>query len=146
MDDNRNRGCCGILPAQAPLANPYVPFQPNSPEQYPAKTGLIRGTLFPCLDLPFLGMVNTEEKSDTMMHQLQALGFAVQELGLYLDTHADDAEAVELFRQYTELYEAGMARYQERFGPLFQKQAAQNGSYTWNSTPWPWEYGANQED
>ena len=27
-----------------------------------------------------------------------------------------------------------------------QKQAAQNGVYTWNSTPWPWEYGANQED
>ena len=43
-----------------------------------------------------------------MMHQLQALGFAVQELGLYLDTHGDDTEAAELFRQYTEMYEAGM--------------------------------------
>ena len=146
MDDNRNRGCCGVLPAQALLANPYVPFQPNNPEQYPAKTGLIRGTLFPCLDLPFLGMVNTEEKPDTLLHQLQALGFAVQELGLYLDTHADDAEAVELFRQYTELYEAGMAQYQQSCGPLFQKQAAQNGAYTWNSTPWPWDYAANLVD
>ena len=146
MDDKMSRGCCGVLPAQAPLANPYVPFQANGPEQYPARTGLIRGTLFPCLDLPFLGMVNTEEKSDTLLHQLQALGFAVQELGLYLDTHADDAEAVELFRQYTELYETGMAQYQQSCGPLFQKQAAQNGAYTWNSTPWPWEYAANQED
>jgi spore coat protein JB len=146
MDDKMSRGCCGVLPAQAPLANPYVPFQANGPEQYPAKTGLIRGTLFPCLDLPFLGMVNTEEKSDTLLHQLQALGFAVQELGLYLDTHADDAEAVELFRQYTELYETGMAQYQQSCGPLFQKQAAQNGAYTWNSTPWPWEYSANKED
>lgn len=146
MDDKMSRGCCGVLPAQAPLANPYVPFQANGPEQYPAKTGLIRGTLFPCLDLPFLGMVNTEEKSDTLLHQLQALGFAVQELGLYLDTHADDTEAVELFRQYTELYETLMAQYQQSCGPLFQKQAAQNGAYTWNSTPWPWEYAANQED
>ena len=146
MDDNELLGCCGILPARAPLANPYVPFQPNNAEQYPAKTGLIRGTLFPCLDLPFQGMVNTEEPSDTMLHQLQALGFAIQELGLYLDTHAEDAEAVELFRQYTELYEAGMARYQEHCGPLFQKQAVQNGAYTWNTSPWPWEYAANQED
>ena len=110
MDDNQSLGCCGILPAQAPLANPYVPFQQHGPVQYPAATGLIRGTLFPCLDLPFLNMVNTEEQSETMLHQLQALGFAVQELGLYLDTHGDDAEAVELFRQYTELYETGMAQ------------------------------------
>ncbi len=146
MDNQLSRGCCGMLPADAPLANPYVPFQPKGQEQYPAKTGLIRGTIFPCLDLPFLGMVNTEEKSDTLMHQLQALGFAVQELGLYLDTHDDDSEAAELFRQYSALYEAGMAQYQENCGPLFQKQAWQNGSYTWNSTPWPWEYQANKED
>ena len=145
MDQQTNR-CCGVLPANAPLANPYVPLQPQNPEQYPAKTGLIRGTLFPCLDLPFLGMVNTEEKSDTLLHQLQALGFAVQELGLYLDTHGNDAEAAELFRQYAEMYETGMAQYQRSCGPLFQKQAAENGSYSWNSTPWPWEYAANKED
>ena len=91
-------------------------------------------------------MVNTEEKPDTLLHQLQALGFAVQELGLYLDTHQNDAEATELFRQYTELYETGMAQYQQSCGPLFQKQAVENGAYTWNSKPWPWEYRANQED
>lgn len=145
MDDEMDRGCCGILPAHAPLANPYVPCQPKNQEQYPARTGLIRGTLFPCLDLPFLGMVNTEEKSETMLHQLQALGFAVQELGLYLDTHADDAEAAELFRRYTELYEAGIAEYGEACGPMFQKQAYRDGKYTWNETPWPWEYRANKE-
>ena len=144
--DQHDKTCCGVLPASAPLANPYVPFQPDNPAQYSAKTGLIRGTLFPCLDLPFQGMVNTEEKSDTLLHQLQALGFAVQELGLYLDTHQNDAEATELFRQYTELYEAGMAQYQQSSGPLFQKQAVENGAYTWNSKPWPWEYRANQED
>lgn len=145
MDDDKDRGCCGILPAHAMLANPYVPVQPKAQEQYPAKFGLIRGTLFPCLDLPFLGMVNTDEQPDTIMHQLQALGFAVQELGLYLDTHADDVEAVELYRQYAELYEAGITQYQENCGPLFHRQAVRDGVYTWNTTPWPWEYAANQE-
>ena len=145
MDDKQSRGCCGVLPAMAPLANPYVPWQPQGQEQYAAKSGLIRGTLFPCLDLPFLGMVNTEEKSDTMLHQLQALGFAVQELGLYLDPHEDNAEAAELFRQYAELYEAGIKQYAQDNGPMFQKQAYQNGRYSWNETPWPWEYRANQE-
>ena len=145
MDETVSRVCCGVLPADAPLANPYVPFQPDAAAQYTAKTGLIKGTLFPCLNLPFMGMVNTEEKSDTMMHQLQALGFAIQELGLYLDTHGDDLEAAELFRQYTEMYESGMAQYQQGCGPLFQTQAIQDGAYTWNNTPWPWEYRANQE-
>ena len=145
MDNSKSRGCCGIFPANAMLANPYVPCQPEGQEQYTAKAGLIRGTLFPCLDLPFLGMVNTEEKTDTMIHQLQALGFAVQELGEYLDTHGEDAEATELFRQYAELYENAIARHAEECGPMFQKQAVRDGKYTWNETPWPWEYRANGE-
>ena len=48
----------GKLPAAAPLANPFVPFQADNPEQYEAKLGLVRGTLYPGLDLPFMGMVN----------------------------------------------------------------------------------------
>ena len=38
-----------------------------------------------------LHVYNATEKTDTMIHQLQALGFAVQELGEYLDTHGEDA-------------------------------------------------------
>ena len=90
--------------------------------------------------------VHVEGNASRQPGQLQALGFAVQELGLYLDTHGDDAEAAELFHRYTELYESGMAQYQENCGPLFQKQAYQDGAYTWNNTPWPWEYRANKED
>ena len=51
-----NREMTGYLPQNAPLANPYVPFQDNNPKQYTAKKGLIRGTLFPGLDLPFMGL------------------------------------------------------------------------------------------
>ena len=137
---------CGTLPATAPLATPYVPFQVENPEMYPARRGLIRGTLYPGLDLPFLGMVNDEEKSDTPMHELQAMGFAVQELGLYLDTHREDREAAELFAQYAEMYRRGMEAYQEQYGPIFQKDAVMNGTYLWTKGPWPWENSANEED
>ena len=107
MEEAEKR-CCGVLPAMAPLANPYVPFQQTDPVRYEARRGLIRGTLYPCLDLPFMDMVNETELSDTALHELQALGFAVQELGLYLDTHSEDEQAAELFRQYAELYKEGM--------------------------------------
>ena len=146
MDENENRDGCGILPATAPLASPYVPFQQNSPERYTAKRGLIRGTLYPGLDLPFLGMVNETEKSDTAMHDLQALGFALQELGLYLDTHCGDQEAAELYGQYAELYQAAMEQYQTLYGPLTRADAVKDGKYSWICSPWPWEYKANEED
>ena len=51
----------GRLPARAPLANPYVPFQLENPPRYEASKALVRGTLFPGLDLPLLGMVNKNE-------------------------------------------------------------------------------------
>ena len=143
MEEAEKR-CCGVLPAMAPLANPYVPFQQTDPVRYEARRGLIRGTLYPCLDLPFMDMVNETELSDTALHELQALGFAVQELGLYLDTHSEDEQAAELFRQYAELYKTGCARYDQTYGPLCQKDAAQSGRYTWTQGPWPWEY--EQED
>ena len=75
----------GRLPASAPLANPYVPFQSEQAPRYEARKGLIRGTLFPGLDLPFLDMVNQKEKPVTPLSELQVLGFAIQELALYLE-------------------------------------------------------------
>ncbi len=137
---------CGVLPSMAPLANPYVPFQAEGAEKYEARRGLIRGTLYPGLDLPFLGMVNDQEKSNTPLHELQALAFALQELGLYLDTHPEDGEAAELFSDYAALYKQGVETYQEKYGPLCLKDAVQNGSYLWSKGPWPWEISANEEE
>ena len=87
MDNQKKEenGREGRLPAMAPLANPYVPFQLENPPQYEAQKGLVRGTLFPGLDLPFMGMVNLNELPETPSSQMQALAFAVQELALYLD-------------------------------------------------------------
>jgi spore coat protein JB len=92
------RGYEGNLPSAAPLANAYVPFQKENPPMYEARKGLIRGTMYPGLDLPFMGMVNKKEKNITPLTELQALGFAINELALYLDTHSEDKEAFELYR------------------------------------------------
>lgn len=135
----------GVLPSCAPLANPYVPFQQENAKTYQAAKGLIRGTLYPGLDLPFMGMVNQQEKNDTAMHRLQTLNFAITELGLYLDTHASDLEATELFNQYVEQYTDAMQQYERKFGSLTQMGAALNGQYEWLSDPWPWDFEKNKE-
>lgn len=70
----------GRLPAMAPLANPYVPFQIEGPVRYEPRKAMVRGTLYPGLDLPFMGMVNQNNLPVTPLSEVQVLAFAVQEL------------------------------------------------------------------
>ena len=142
---NQQSQCgCGQLPAQAPLANPYVPMQMENPPKYEPRYGLIRGTLFPGLDLPFQGRVNTRELNMTPMTELQALAFAVQELALYLDTHRDDKDALEVYRTYQQMYRQCREAYEEQHGPLNHKMPDHCGEYRWLDDPWPWEYCKNK--
>lgn len=130
----------GQLPACAPLAVPFVPFQQQNPQVYTAGKGFVRGTLFPGLDLPFQNQINQNEKTATLSSQLQAMSFAIDELGLYLDTHHDDADAVALFNQYVERYADAMQAYEAQYGSLTQRDSALEGTYTWIDDPWPWDY------
>lgn len=134
----------GRLPAMAPLANPYVPFQLENPPKYEARRGLVRGTLFPGLDLPFQGRVNEKELNLTPMSELQALHFAIQELALYLDTHRDDREALEVYRAYQQMYEKCREKFQEKRGPLNHMRPDDCGEFRWLDDPWPWEYCGNK--
>ena len=80
----------GQLPSCAPLANPYVPFQQGGSKQYQTPKALVRGTIFPGLDLPFMGKVNeTEatalfnqyaERYEEAMQQYQQSGAALTQL------------------------------------------------------------------
>lgn len=147
MDKKRNHreGGYGRLPEMAPLANPYVPFQLEDPPKYEARTALIRGTLYPGLDLPFMGMVNNRELPVTPKSEMQVLGFAVQELALYLDTHPEDKEALELYRTYQQMYHKLVTEYTQKCGPMSHGMPVDHKTYTWMDDPWPWEYAANKE-
>jgi len=145
LNQNRNNreGMEGKLPGMAPLANPYVPFQLNDSPKYEARKAIIRGTLYPGLDLPFMGMVNKKELPVTPLTELQTLGFALHELALYLDTHRDDAEALQLYRQYQQIYHKGMMEYSDQCGPMNHMMPTDHGRYAWLDDPWPWEYCKN---
>jgi len=140
----QDHGMLGKLPAMAPLANPYVPFQLENPPVYEAKKGIVRGTLFPGLDLPFMGMVNQRELPSSPLAELQTMAFAIQELALYLDTHREDMEALELYRTYQKIYAEGKKRYEKDCGPLNHMSIA-GEKYRWLDDPWPWEYTAHRE-
>ena len=94
----------GSLPgACASLAFPYIPMQGKNPKQYDRREALQQGTLFPGLDLPFHRELKSRFPAvNSALSELMALDFAVDELGLYLTTHADDKEALELYKAFEE--------------------------------------------
>lgn len=134
----------GTLPPCAGLAVPYVPFQQNNPRKYAQSEALSNGTLFPGLNLPFHLAVDGSTLPDTPLAELQALEFVVLELNLYLDTHKDDTEAFNLFKQFSAMEKAAKAAYESKYGPVMVQSAATGDSFQWLSDPWPWNFAQNE--
>lgn len=137
---------CGTMPACAPLAVPYVPFQQKGGQKYSQSDALANGTVFPALNLPFHLKVDAAALPANHSTQLQALLFVVAELGMYLDTHQDDAEAFRLFQQYTQMAREAKQRYEEMHGPLTMLSAGERETYRWLDDPWPWDFENNGGD
>lgn len=137
---------CGSLPAPcAPLAFPYVPMQDNNPVRYSRAEALRTGTLFPGLNLPFKEAIQERTNlENTALAELMALDFAVQELGLYLTTHAEDQEALQLYWSYVQLSKEGREKYQTMYGPLTETDLTPEDGFAWLKDPWPWDLGGNQ--
>jgi len=118
---------------------PYIAMQGTGSERYDQSQALAAGTLFPGLNLPFFKAVKSKMNcSNTALCELMALGFAITELGLYLDTHHNDKEALSLYVDYVNLAKEGRKRYEAAYGPLQQSSVTAAG-YTWLNDPWPWE-------
>ena len=130
----------GTMPSCAPLAVPYVPFQQNGAIKYSQTDALNNGTLFPGLNLPFKAKATGRNVVDNALSELQALEFVVAELNLYLDTHSDDTEAFELFKQYSAMEAEARKKYEETYGPLTLSAAAAGDKYNWLTESWPWNY------
>lgn len=135
----------GSLPGGcAPLAFPYIPMQDANPVRYSRMEALETGTLFPGLNLPFKAAIQAKTKmANTALAELMALDFAIDELGLYLVTHAQDQEVLRLYWSYIKLAKEGREKYQKMYGPLLQTDLTPEDGYAWIKDPWPWDNGGN---
>ena len=112
------------------LAYPYVPMQRFS-QRYSDDDAIIRGTLFPELDLPFHNLTIQNHLPDTPMTRLMKLDFVCFELKLYLDINPGDANTLELFREYQQKCEEARKEM-----TAMQEEHLYNN---WVYDPWPWE-------
>ena len=131
----------GILPGKcAPMAFPYVAEQGHNPVRYSRMEALETGTLFPGLHLPFKAAIQARTQlNNTALVELMALDFAIQELGLYLTTHSEDQEALQLYWTYIQMSKEGRETYQRLYGPLLQTDLTPEEGYIWLNDPWPWD-------
>ena len=119
-------------------------MQENNPERFSQQDAMNAGTLFPGLYLPFHEEMRSRFPADnTALSELMALDFAIDELGLYLTTHPDDSEVLNLYWSYIKLGREGREKYEEMYGPLLQTDLTP-GSFKWLDNPWPWDLEGNQ--
>ena len=136
MDGSLPGGCGNMV-------FPYIAMQRENAQRYDNREALLQGTLFPGLDLPFRKELRSRfPQVNEALLELMALDFAIDELGLYLVTHADDKEVLDLYWKYIALAKEGRARYQEQYGPLTQTEITEGG-YKWLNDPWPWDEGGS---
>ena len=69
--------------------------------------------------------------------QIRELKFSVNDLALYLDTHPNDRNALNLHNQYSQNLRNLTNQYQKKFGPLTIECPC--NKWRWIDLPWPWE-------
>lgn len=76
-----------------------------------------------------------------LLQHIHEVGFAVDDVLLYLDTHPCDGEALAYCGKMTSMRKEAVQAYSRRFGPLTVECAGENadGSWEWIAQPWPWE-------
>lgn len=134
----------GPLPERFPLATALTPWQESADPVYESGDALSKGTLFPGLDLPFMNVVNGDLPQNPQT-EMMAIDFVAHELGLYLDTHKDDAEAFALFQSFLALQKEARKRYVELCGVIQKRDLRTAERYTWLCDPWPWDYSGRKE-
>lgn len=86
-------------------------------------------------------MMNDRKKA---LMRVQTYGFAIDEAVLFLDTHPNDAQAMQYYRETLMHYNEAVSDYISKYGPLDFTQVSGN-KWTWATDQLPWEGYSNVE-
>jgi spore coat protein JB len=122
--------------------NPYNNQKDNN--LYDPYNGLIRGNLFKNLYDPYVSKEPYEIKpineQARLLTDIDALGFAMIDLNLYLDVFLNDKEKIDLYNQYRKEKEILLKEYESKYGPITVNSDSLNTyPWAWDNMPWPWD-------
>lgn len=138
-----------------------VPIQPWGP-LYDGPLALKKGTIFQDLDMPFFAVDDSEtgerccetshapdpeqQEREALMLQIYQISFAADDLRLYLDTHPQDAQALEMLKSHLKQRKQLLRTFAQKFYPLtmdcmadIEQEEKADGCYCWQKGPMPWE-------
>ena len=74
-----------------------------------------------------------------MLREIQALEFSLVDLHLFLDTHPYCVDALNLFKEYSNMLHEVKCEYERRYGPIDPMGCGiGETSWEWALQPWPW--------
>lgn len=136
------------------LAMASVPMQEWC-EPYDLGTAVYNGTLFPCLnhefykakdipcpfcDKPAMTKASEEEKA---LNEINKIGFAMIDLTLYLDTHPDCQNGIDMMKELLQKRLDALADFAGKYYPLTQLSiitgTPESRQYQWDEGPLPWD-------
>lgn len=133
---------------QQHLSIASVPIQ-SWESLYSWEQALAAGTIFPGLNKPFYVLEETpfetgftpdlsasseQQERETLMNQINAVSFALDDTVLFLDTHPESAEATELRGSLIEQRKKLLKDFDEKFYAL-----TKDCTGCWGEGPMPWE-------
>ena len=122
----------------------YNQKQNASKKLFDPYNGFIRVNMFPELYNGYklnkpLEITPLNEQAD-MLTYIDALGFAIIDINLYLDLHPNDSNMIELFNTYRKEKDQITKEYESKYGPLtINSQSLNKMPWAWDNAPWPWE-------
>lgn len=112
-------------------------------ELFNSYNGFIRGNMFKNLYEPYLASepfeINIYDEKTEMKTYIDALGFALNDLNIYLDIYSDDANTINLFNKIRKEKETVTNEYEKKYGPLcLDSDSLESYPWAWDNMPWPW--------
>ncbi len=84
---------------------------------------------------------NDNTTREEMLKRISELDFAITDLNLYLDTHPECAEALEMLTKLAATCKSLKADYVRKYGPLMVTDVENETPFSWVSPKhkWPWQ-------
>ena len=87
-------------------------------------------------------MTNQPSRKE-LLHYINVVSFAVDDVMLFLDTHPCNEQALAYFDEYSKLRNQALKEYAKCYGPLTIDTASSTcgDRWKWINEPWPWQEG-----
>lgn len=116
-----------------------------NPIFYNQNEGFVKGNIQKDIYKPYKnynpGNISVSSDRERMLLEIQKFGFYLTDLGLYLDMHPSDNEALRLFNENRIKYAKLMEEFNKSFYPLKMCDSVNSNTYKWLEGKYPWERG-----